>query len=82
MIIKCVCTNKFQDDRYGRGNRVMNRKSKATVGQRQSYRCTVCTREHDYGGIVRGKNKKDDRVAEAKEKAGKKVKLEKKGRVR
>ena len=82
MIIKCVCINKFQDARYGQSNRVMNRKQKATVGQRQSYRCTVCKREHDHGGAIKGKNKKGDRAAEAKEKAGKKVKLEKKGRVR
>jgi len=43
MIKKCDCKSKYQDKRYGKGNRVHNelsRKQSASI----EYRCTVCGR--------------------------------------
>ena len=37
-IKRCTCYNLFQDERYGRGLRLHNRKAKSTT----SWRCTVC----------------------------------------
>ena len=34
-IVKCTCTHKWQDKKYGKGRRVANACSKG-------YRCTVC----------------------------------------
>ena len=35
-IIKCICKNEFQDEKYGKGMRVHNEKKDGT------FRCTVC----------------------------------------
>ena len=42
VILACVCANKFQDSRYGRGMRVFNQTQK-DEGQR--YRCATCLQE-------------------------------------
>ncbi len=41
MIKKCNCKSKYQDEKYGKGNRVHNPKVKGSNGN-QEYRCTVC----------------------------------------
>lgn len=41
-IKKCYCEHKYQDQRYGKGKRVMNAKEKK---EPQNYRCTVCGKE-------------------------------------
>ena len=38
---RCTCENKFQDDRYGKQIRLMNR-----LTGREGARCTSCKREH------------------------------------
>lgn len=43
---KCDCKNLFQDKRYGKGIRVMN-KLKREGDRPQSYRCTVCGKERE-----------------------------------
>lgn len=40
VIKKCTCESKFQDEVYGKGNRVCNETSGTKV------RCTVCGKEH------------------------------------
>lgn len=47
-IIKCRCTNKFQDERYGEQQRVANAmvKGAGIHGFLTGYRCTVCRAEH------------------------------------
>jgi len=42
MILKCICENEFQDERYGVKMRVMNPTRKKTPTSPQEYRCTVC----------------------------------------
>ena len=37
MIKKCTCDHKYQDERYGKGERVHNELEGA-----KEYRCTVC----------------------------------------
>jgi len=37
-VLPCNCTNKFQDERYGKDNRLHNATLKPTPG----WRCTVC----------------------------------------
>jgi len=44
MIMKCTCKHTFQDELYGKGNRVFNRTRKKD-GERFIYRCTVCLKE-------------------------------------
>jgi hypothetical protein len=39
---KCSCVSEYQDARYGRGNRLMNRCGSKTS---EAYRCTVCAKE-------------------------------------
>ena len=41
-ITKCVCSNAWQDDRYGPGMRVVNRTRVGTVG---GERCTSCGKD-------------------------------------
>jgi len=43
MIIRCSCQHKYQDEKYGPGNRVHNM-MKDTKGQIK-WRCTVCKDE-------------------------------------
>ena len=40
MIKKCICKSEYQDERYGKNNRVHNE----MVGQK-GYRCTVCGKD-------------------------------------
>ncbi len=42
MILKCTCTNIYQDKRYGKGNRVHNPCGKGQGGKTDQYRCVVC----------------------------------------
>lgn len=39
-IMECVCDHSYQDNRYGKSQRVMNPFA-------NGYRCTVCNREHE-----------------------------------
>lgn len=41
MILRCNCTNPYQDKTYGKGLRVANLTSKGNDAT-PSYRCTVC----------------------------------------
>jgi hypothetical protein len=49
-IIKHTCASKFQDERYGSGNRVMNKCKAAGV-----FRCTVCGKEYSKGVATKDK---------------------------
>jgi len=45
----CSCDNDFQDERYGKGMRVMN----LMQGKKDDkVRCTICVREHSLKGSV------------------------------
>lgn len=44
-IIRCDCTNEYQDKRYGNQLRVMNLTEKGPVSIK-TYRCTVCEALH------------------------------------
>jgi len=41
-IMKCSCDHKFQDEKYGKGNRVCNQTMK---DDKRTYRCTICEKE-------------------------------------
>jgi len=41
MIKTCTCEHKYQDEKYGKGNRVHNYSSKLNQGK-GGYRCTIC----------------------------------------
>lgn len=43
--LPCRCENKFQDAKYGRGNRLHN--SYGKWGTLKGWRCTVCKTEKD-----------------------------------
>lgn len=51
-IIKCRCRHEYQDQLYGRGNRVHN-----PVGN-GSWTCTVCGLPHTVEGAAAPENKK------------------------
>ena len=40
-IMKCSCKHEFQDEKYGKGNRIFNPAGKGS-DQGKGYRCTVC----------------------------------------
>lgn len=40
MILKCSCKHEYQDEKYGKGNRVHNIRENASSNEK--YRCTVC----------------------------------------
>lgn len=43
----CTCESEFQDQRYGKGKRLMNPTMKMKLaGTQQLFRCTVCGKEH------------------------------------
>ena len=52
MIKKCVhnCESKFQDEKYGHGNRVMNARTNGN-----SPRCTNCGKDQPTGPVKKGK---------------------------
>jgi hypothetical protein len=41
VIKQCTCKHKFQDERYGKGNRVHNVGKAKTLGM-EAHVCTVC----------------------------------------
>ena len=41
---KCTCKNAYQDKKYGKGMRVMNKLYKGKSGD-SKHRCTVCNSE-------------------------------------
>lgn len=43
-VIKCSCSNEYQDSKYGKGKRVANSTNKL-VGDKVVHRCTVCNKE-------------------------------------
>ena len=50
MILKCSCYNKYQDELYGKGNRVYNYPCKnKNTGRYTDARCTVCDNMQDVG---------------------------------
>lgn len=47
MKVKCDCPSKFQDKVHGQGIRVASPVNKSSMnGVVQTYRCSVCGREH------------------------------------
>ena len=42
-IMKCTCEHKYQDKKYGKGNRVHNEITRTT--NLMNWRCTVCGKE-------------------------------------
>lgn len=42
-IVTCSCTNKYQDNKYGKNRRVCN-----TVSKENNARCTVCGNVQQY----------------------------------
>lgn len=48
MIINCNCKHESQDKLHGKGRRVFN-KTRKTAGTTPIYRCSVCSKEKDYG---------------------------------
>ena len=44
-IIKCTCSNSYQDNRYGASKRVMNATLKGKTSISTTWRCTVCKSE-------------------------------------
>lgn len=38
-VMKCECEHKYQDKKYGKGKRVMNKTS-------SGWNCTVCDKDH------------------------------------
>ena len=44
MIKHCSCVNEYQDEKYGKGNRVHN-ECKGATKDKHVYRCTVCSNE-------------------------------------
>ena len=45
-IMPCVCKHKFQDEKYGKGNRVFLLSTKKSLGpEKKTYTCSVCGRE-------------------------------------
>lgn len=50
--LKCNCKSEFQDELYGKGNRLFNEIGK---DQKSGYRCTVCGKEVKEGGISKKK---------------------------
>lgn len=47
MVLKCNCNHEYQDEEYGKNNRVHNKMEKS-VNEKYMYRCTVCSKER-YG---------------------------------
>ncbi len=45
IVQSCTCKHEFQDQKYGKGMRVMNHAPAKNV-QPSRYRCTVCKKEH------------------------------------
>lgn len=43
-IKRCTCKNAYQDRKYGKQNRVMNR-TRSARGENTVHRCTVCLTE-------------------------------------
>ena len=43
-ILKCTCQHEYQDEIYGKGNRVHN-PLKTSQHEQPKYRCTVCKQE-------------------------------------
>ena len=42
-VIKCSCKHKFQDNEYGKGNRLHNYARKGYLKGDPGWRCTVCS---------------------------------------
>lgn len=45
MIIKCDCKSEYQDEKYGKQNRVHN---ESQAKDKKKARCTVCSKVKDY----------------------------------
>jgi hypothetical protein len=48
MVAPCGCTSAFQDRRYGRGLRLMNKS-----GTKSGQKCTVCGVKHGAGAVAK-----------------------------
>ncbi len=44
-VLPCDCKHPFQDERYGKGNRVHNFAGK---GDKKAWKCTVCSKSKPY----------------------------------
>ena len=42
-VIACSCSSSFQDERYGKDQRVHNRCKDGKAGNTPDWRCTVCS---------------------------------------
>lgn len=56
MILKCTCVHKYQDEKYGFGNRVHNQSGTDS----NKARCTVCGNVRDAGKFYQVKEKKEN----------------------
>lgn len=45
-ILKCTCKHEFQDERYGKGKRVHNKKKPVAAGISE-WECTVCSKRRN-----------------------------------
>ena len=47
-VADCHCKHVFQDERYGKGKRLVNecKPTEDCKGTAKAYRCTVCSTEH------------------------------------
>jgi len=82
MILPCICkANKtgntagatFQDEQYGKGNRVFNRLGKEKKTQ---YRCTICGTVKDIGGAATVGEKTEKKPAKKNDKKPTEEKVE------
>lgn len=67
-ILPCNCVNAYQDEHYGKGNRVMNGKGKDPDSN--GYRCTVCSEIRHKGSNVHIESAKPKKEKKKKEKKG------------
>ncbi len=50
-IVSCNCKHKFQDETYGKGQRVTTPNNEEQAKKNFIVRCTVCAREHNLGTV-------------------------------
>jgi hypothetical protein len=62
-ISSCGCKSEYQDKKYGKGQRLMNRKTK--TGHDHEATCTVCGKVHSVF-FVKTKTTKDAKVKDTK----------------
>ena len=43
--VPCICKSEYQDQKYGKGMRIMNITDKGKTATSTTWRCSVCKRE-------------------------------------